>query len=119
MTKEECGKDLELPSCYTYHALTMDEAELMKKMLVILYSLSGSDISMNTSYSKFKFAVINGARIPSTSNRNVSVVLGKKFTGEENVMERFYPDNRPCKIHSFIQFSYCNCFLVQRTSNAT
>ena len=74
MTKEECGKDLELPSCYTYHALTMDEAELVKKMLVILYSLSGRDISVNTTYRKFKFAVINGTRIPSTSNRNVSVV---------------------------------------------
>ena len=85
---------------------TMDEAELVKKMLVILYSLSGRDISVNTSYRKFKFAVINGARIPSTSNRNVSVVLGKKFTGEENVMERFHPDNRPCKIHSFIQVPY-------------
>ena len=57
----------------------MDEAELVKKMLVILYSLSGIDISVNTSYRKFKFAVISGARIPSTSIRKSQLYWGKSL----------------------------------------
>lgn len=117
MTPEK-NEALKLPPSYTYHAFHESQLDILKQLMVKLLS-SLSNIHMNSSYCKYKFITVNGVKVASSSNRNLSIIMANKFTGTETEILGTREALRPCKVNQFIKVSYSvndtictHCFAV-------